>query len=274
MSRLLRKTAMRAESVAERMSPAGGLVSKPSADEHPPTPVPEPGPPAPEPAPPAPDPEPPTPEPGPPPPQLRAVAPPLPEAEPVREDVQEPVTYLPRAGGEPREWNVWELERLARESEGRDQPRHQVKGHDLLHTLRALVDGEGDPPRLERALGGALAAQHVLRREGGQLPGQRVILVSFVGSIQSPGRRPTSALRHADELRRPAADADARRRRLGPAVQHQALRLVRPQPAYPHAGGRAAPGRPWSTLRRDAGPRGGPRHPGDPAHQVGLRPVS
>ncbi len=89
MSRLLRRTALRAEPAAERMPPAGGLVSKPSADEHPPTPVPEPGPPAPEPAPPAPEPEPPTPEPGPPPPQLRAVAPPVPEAEPVRENVQE-----------------------------------------------------------------------------------------------------------------------------------------------------------------------------------------
>jgi len=145
MSRLLRKTAMRAESVAERMSPAGGLVSKPSADEHPPTPVPEPGPPAPEPAPPAPDPEPPTPEPGPPPPQRRAVAPPLPEAEPVREDVQEPVTYLPRAGGEPREWNVWELERLARESEGRDQPRHEELAFLLLE-LRQFANADGQLP--------------------------------------------------------------------------------------------------------------------------------
>ncbi len=143
MSRLLR-TALRAEPAAEGMPPAGGLVSKPAADEHPPTPGPEPGPPAPEPAPPAPEPEPPTPEPGPPPPQLRAVAP-VPEAEPVREDVQEPVAYLPRAGGEPREWNVWELERLARESEGRDQPSHEELAFLLLE-LRQFANADGQLP--------------------------------------------------------------------------------------------------------------------------------
>jgi hypothetical protein len=120
------------------------LVSKPSADEHPPTPGPEPGPPVPDPAPPAPEPEPPTPEPGPPPPQLRAVAPP-PEAEPVREDVQEPVAYLPRAGAEPREWNVWELERLARESEGHDQTHHQELAFLLLE-LRQFANADGQLP--------------------------------------------------------------------------------------------------------------------------------
>jgi hypothetical protein len=141
MIRLLRKTAAPAEPVAEEMPTAGGFLSEPAADEHPPTPVPEPGPPAPEPAPPAPEPEPPTPEPGPPPPQLRAA----PEPEPVREDVHEPVAYLPWDGGEPREWNVWELERLAREDEGRD-PRRDEELAFLLLELRQFANADGQLP--------------------------------------------------------------------------------------------------------------------------------
>ena len=59
--------------------------------------------------------------------------------------MQEPVTYLPRAGGEPREWNVWELERLARESEGRDQPRHEELAFLLLE-LRQFANADGQLP--------------------------------------------------------------------------------------------------------------------------------
>jgi hypothetical protein len=122
-------------------------LSKPAAGEHPPTPLPEPEPPAPEPAPPAPDPDPPTPEPGAPPPQLQSV----PdqeleiEPEPVREDASENVAFLPRDGGEPREWNIWELERLAREGEGRDAGRDQELAFLLLE-LRQFANADGQLP--------------------------------------------------------------------------------------------------------------------------------
>ena len=112
-------------------------------DEHPPTPIPEPEPPAPEPAPPAPEPQPPTPEPGDPPPQLRPVPPPEPEAAP--EHVSEPIAHLPLDGAEPREWNVWELERVARETEGRD-PAHDQELGFLLLELRQFANADGQLP--------------------------------------------------------------------------------------------------------------------------------
>src|SRR2546429_10017256 len=107
------------------MIPARVSLSEPLADEHPPTPVPEPEQPAPDPAPPAPDPEPPTPEPGDPPPQLRALAQPEPEleTESASAQVPDPVIQLPLRGGEPREWNVWELARLAPAADGRATAR-------------------------------------------------------------------------------------------------------------------------------------------------------
>src|SRR5207244_13545884 len=95
------------------------VAPEPMTDEHPPVPLPEPEPPAPEPAPPAPEPQPPTPEPGEPPPQLRSVPPAEREPEPAQEQ-PEPVVRLPLDGAEPREWNIWELDRLAHEAEGRD----------------------------------------------------------------------------------------------------------------------------------------------------------
>jgi hypothetical protein len=113
---------MPAELGAGEMPPAPALAPQPATDEHPPTPVPEPEPPAPEPGPPAPEPHPPAPEPGAPPAQLRPVPlPPEPDPNRVPEEVREPgVAHLP-FGGEPRKWNVWELERLAREDEGRGE---------------------------------------------------------------------------------------------------------------------------------------------------------
>jgi hypothetical protein len=125
------------------------FFSKPEAEEHPPTPLPEPEP-TPEPAPPAPEPSPPTPEPGaPPPPQLRRVPSPEPvpppEPEPVREDLPEPIAYLRRDGGEPREWNIWELERLAREGESRDPGRDQELAFLLLE-LRQFANADGQLP--------------------------------------------------------------------------------------------------------------------------------
>ena len=112
-------------------------------DEHPPMPVPEPEP-TPEPAPPAPEPQPPTPEPGEPPPQLRSVPPPEPEREPEPEDaaVPELVVRLPLDGAEPREWNVWELERLAQAAGGGDPARDEELGFLLLE-LRQFANADG-----------------------------------------------------------------------------------------------------------------------------------
>jgi hypothetical protein len=120
-----------------------------AGDEHPPMPAPEPeAPPAPEPAPPAPEPQPPTPEPGPPP-DLRVV--PTPEPQPEAEEVQEserapdPVLRLPLDGAAPREWNVWELERLAKEAEGRDRARDEELAFLLLE-LRQFANADGRLP--------------------------------------------------------------------------------------------------------------------------------
>jgi hypothetical protein len=119
------------------------VAREPAADEHPPVPVPEPEPPAPEPAPPAPEPRPPTPEPGEPPPQLRSVPPPEPEPEAAPEP--EPIVRLPLDGAEPREWNIWELERLAHEAEGRD-PAHDEELVFLLLELRQFANADGQLP--------------------------------------------------------------------------------------------------------------------------------
>lgn len=112
-------------------------------DEHPPMPVPEPEP-TPEPAPPAPEPQPPTPEPGEPPPQLRSVPPPEPEREPEPEDagVPELVVRMPLDGAEPREWNVWELERLAQAAGGGDPARDEELAFLLLE-LRQFANADG-----------------------------------------------------------------------------------------------------------------------------------
>ena len=136
------------EPVAKEMPASSDFFSEPAADEHPPTPLPEPEP-APEPAPPAPEPEPPTPEPGAPPPQLRPVPSPEPEPPPepapVHEDGPQPVAYLPRGGGEAQEWNIWELERLAREGEVRDPGRDQELAFLLLE-LRQFANADGQLP--------------------------------------------------------------------------------------------------------------------------------
>jgi hypothetical protein len=116
-----------------------------AADEHPPTPLPEPEPP-PEPAPPVPEPQPPTPEPGEPPTQLRSVPPPEPRSE-ARGEPAEPerVVRLPLDGAEPREWNIWELERLAHEAEGR-HPAHDEELVFLLLELRQFANADGRLP--------------------------------------------------------------------------------------------------------------------------------
>lgn len=112
-------------------------------EQPPDTPEPMPEPPAPEPAPPAPDPEPPRPEPEQPTPQLRAVAPPEPERAPApQSDV---VRLRPRTDGAPREWNVWELERIAREREGEDPARDEELNFLLLE-LRQFANADGQLP--------------------------------------------------------------------------------------------------------------------------------
>jgi hypothetical protein len=108
--------------------------------EHPPVPAPEPvPPPAPEPAPPAPEPQPPMPEPTPPAPELRAVLTAEPEPEPAV-DPEPAVARIP-LNGAPREWNVWELERLARDGEARDEELGF-----LLLELRQFANADGRLP--------------------------------------------------------------------------------------------------------------------------------
>jgi hypothetical protein len=70
---------------------------------------------------------------------------PEPEAEAAREQMPEPVARLPLDAGEPREWNVWELERLAREAEGSD-PAHDEELGFLLRELRQFANADGQLP--------------------------------------------------------------------------------------------------------------------------------
>lgn len=128
-----------------------------------PVPEPEPeAPPAPEPLPPGaeqelerlpePQPEPaPEPEPEPePPPKLAPVPEPEPEPEPERrrepesEPEPERVVLLPVVQA-PREWNVWELERLVRAHSGRDALQDEERGYLLVY-LREFATPEGTLP--------------------------------------------------------------------------------------------------------------------------------
>ena len=109
--------------------------------------MPEPEPP-PEPAPPVPEPRPPTPEPGEPPPRLRSMPAPEPEREPGQDDdvrAPEEVVRLPLDGAEPREWNVWELERLAQAAGGGDTARDEELTFLLLE-LRQFANADGQLP--------------------------------------------------------------------------------------------------------------------------------
>jgi hypothetical protein len=114
--------------------------------EHPPSPLPEPEPPRSDPAPPAPDP--PAPDPGAPIPELRVVAQARTESESERFGAQvsdSVVTNLPRDRGEPRQWNVWELEQLARDAEGQDSTLDEELGFLLLE-LRPFANAHGELP--------------------------------------------------------------------------------------------------------------------------------
>jgi hypothetical protein len=89
-------------------------------------------------------------EPGEPEPEPMLHPPPEPESESEAEpesgvEPQPQVAYLPRADGAPREWNVWELERLAREREGQD-PAHEEELAFLLVELRQFANADGHLP--------------------------------------------------------------------------------------------------------------------------------
>ena len=68
----------------------------------------------------------------------------MPEPESAEEQ-QERVVRLPLDGAEPREWNIWELERLAHEAEGRD-PAHDDELVFLLLELRQFANADGQLP--------------------------------------------------------------------------------------------------------------------------------
>jgi len=87
----------------------------------------------------------PVPTPQPPAPELRAVPPPPPPAEPP--PVREPdrvVAFAPRANG-PHRWNLWDLERVAREGEGADAARDEERVV-LLMELRQFASADGMLP--------------------------------------------------------------------------------------------------------------------------------
>jgi len=102
---------------------------------------------------PAPEPQPePEPEPEPERPALAVV--PEPEPEPESEPAPEPPpTEVPAAaqvvpigvGAAPRQWNVWELERLAREDSGSDAVRDEERTYLLMY-LREYADAGGSLP--------------------------------------------------------------------------------------------------------------------------------
>jgi hypothetical protein len=114
--------------VATEVPPPAAVVPPPAAVVPSPAPEPEP------------EPEPkPEPEPEPPPPAAE------PELEPQPPPpAAEPVATLP-APAEPREWNLWELERVVREAAGADAARDEERSFLLMY-LREFADPDGMLP--------------------------------------------------------------------------------------------------------------------------------
>jgi hypothetical protein len=114
------------------------LVAAPAAEapaEPEPKPEPEPEP--------EPEPVPVEPPPPPPPPAVRAVPPPAPaRAEPVAPPPQPAVTRLSARRVGPRQWNLWELERLARDG----PPERSEEWHYLFVNLRRYAEPDGALP--------------------------------------------------------------------------------------------------------------------------------
>jgi outer membrane biosynthesis protein TonB len=78
-----------------------------------------------------------------------APPPPEPEPEPEREPEPEPepepaVAYLP-VSEEPREWNLWELERVARENITDDVAKNEERAYLLMY-LREFAGSDGTLP--------------------------------------------------------------------------------------------------------------------------------
>jgi hypothetical protein len=70
--------------------------------------------------------------------------PPEPVPEPEPPPAEEPVAPLP-VGPEPREWNLWELERVTREAVGADVARDEERSFLLMY-LREFADPDGMLP--------------------------------------------------------------------------------------------------------------------------------
>jgi hypothetical protein len=91
--------------------------------------------------------------------------PPAPEPEPEREP--EVVVPLVRRDATPREWNVWDLEHIANEQEGRNPARDEERAL-LLMSLRQFANASGDlpvdfDPLIREAFGAALDELRVQR---------------------------------------------------------------------------------------------------------------
>jgi len=139
--RALKRSAASASQPAAFAAPT--IALQPEPEPAPPPDV-EPGPspePEPEPEPPVPT-EPPEPVPSQP--RVVVVPPPPPEPEPAREPEPEVVSLASRRTG-PREWNLWELERLARDRAGDDVVRDEERAFLLMY-LREFASPEGRLP--------------------------------------------------------------------------------------------------------------------------------
>jgi hypothetical protein len=80
-------------------------------------------------------------------PALSVAPPPPPPHEPEPEPEPEPEVVVPlvRRDATPREWNVWDLERITSEQEGRNPARDEERAL-LLMSLRQFANASGDLP--------------------------------------------------------------------------------------------------------------------------------
>ena len=102
-------------------------------------------------------------------PVLKVAPPPPPPPQPPPEPEPEPEVVVPlvRRDSTPREWNVWDLERIASEQEGQNPARDEERAL-LLMSLRQFANASGDlpvdfDPLIREAFGTALDE---LRMEG------------------------------------------------------------------------------------------------------------
>lgn len=96
---------------------------------------------------PTPEPEPtpvPEPPPAPPPPRVVAVPPPPVIPEPTPEPEPDVISIVSRVAA-PREWNIWELERIARDQGGDDLGRDEERAYLLMY-LREFANADGNLP--------------------------------------------------------------------------------------------------------------------------------